>query len=55
MTLPRWSDEAATAAAEVGGDCLVSYSTAFDTPVWVTGPMPDVADRADDDTAVIPG
>ncbi|WP_406383827.1 long-chain-fatty-acid--CoA ligase [Streptomyces sp. NBC_01618] len=53
VTSPHFMSEVATAAAEVGADCLVADPTMLDTPEKGTEPMHRVADRAADDTAVI--
>ncbi|MFJ1616406.1 long-chain fatty acid--CoA ligase [Streptomyces sp. NPDC088251] len=53
VTLPQCADQVATAAAGIGADCLVTDSTACDTQVRATEPMAQVADREEDDTAVI--
>ncbi|NBE52957.1 long-chain-fatty-acid--CoA ligase [Streptomyces boluensis] len=50
---PQFTDEAATAAAEVGAECLVAGSTEFDALVRESEPMPDAVGRTADDTAVI--
>ncbi|MCM3809272.1 long-chain fatty acid--CoA ligase [Streptomyces sp. DR7-3] len=53
LAAPPFADEVAAAAAEAGAECLVMTSTAFGPLVQGTGPMPQIVDRAEDDTAVI--
>ncbi|WP_405718045.1 long-chain-fatty-acid--CoA ligase [Streptomyces sp. NBC_00046] len=50
---PLFADEAATAAASAGAECLVTDPTAFDLLMRATDPMPGIVDRAADDPAVI--
>ncbi|WP_328535936.1 long-chain-fatty-acid--CoA ligase [Streptomyces sp. NBC_00344] len=53
VTSPMAAEEAAQAAAEAGAESLVMGSAAFDAVLWAVSPMPAVANRAADDTAVI--
>ncbi|MFD5389693.1 long-chain fatty acid--CoA ligase [Streptomyces sp. NPDC127074] len=53
VTFPLFADEVTAAAAEVGAESLVTGSAAFDDLVRATAPMPEIVDRAADDTAVI--
>ncbi|MBO8190488.1 long-chain fatty acid--CoA ligase [Streptomyces oryzae] len=52
LAFPPFGYEAAKAAAETGVECLITDAT-FDALMQATEPVPEVADRAQDDTAVI--
>ncbi|WP_406740473.1 long-chain-fatty-acid--CoA ligase [Streptomyces atratus] len=50
---PLCADEATTAAAAAGAECLVTDPASSGAPVRSTEPMPGIVERGADDTAVI--
>ncbi|MFE0460286.1 long-chain fatty acid--CoA ligase [Kitasatospora sp. NPDC058965] len=53
VTVPPYAYEVAQAAADTGTGSLVIGAATYDTLLSAVAPMPEVADRAADDTAVI--
>ncbi|GHB18919.1 long-chain-fatty-acid--CoA ligase [Streptomyces viridiviolaceus] len=53
LVFPLFADEVAKAAAETGTECLVTEPLAFDDMLRAHEPMPGIADRTDDDPALV--